>query len=677
VEENRKILFLASFFHDLGKIIEPKLHEERGRNIFENINLEISEIIYHHHRHDKKDFIDEKKKGDEHVIRVFRNIFREKYCKDRNIEHIFAHISSLIFSDRTISTLEHWGFYTAKTYISFNLSRDLFSIPEILREIDLDNIREIIKHVVVDMDKGLKDIMKCLFLGETDNEDLEKILKLLALTVKETRGPYNDVSLLAHSTLTAALTLPIYDVLNNIDNPPQINVVAITLDFDNYVVNVRRLFEHRGKIYELSGFYGDLITNIIERDIEMACRLFVPPVPFLINSIWKEKSTEELEFYNALGRIILLKSLIYLGTDETKTEKLLKIIEEGLREHDLYDVVTLKISKRSINTSNVFSKIPNNGFKLRKTTFHRELRNALRSTLFHVEEELLQGYGKEVITYTSSEKATRICEICHVREAICDYPYRLCERCKKIFDKYRRGILLDDVADEDSYIAILRLKFNGEKIIMGDIQTPIHKYASLRTAEIPVLWSIDRGLETISKILLRHILLHSELITRLEELERNGKVKAMYHVKARIEKNIDRIVRKYFGFIDIKYDDETYAGLLRKGEAVIEMFGIPENSIILDNIGSSVNVKLSKTGEGELETTLTLLSKRKVDAKDRIPLVIAYHDELVILMPASLSLYVPILFNKYYNVYPLTSFKLKIVPKTYPLYIAFKELRGG
>lgn len=301
------------------------------------------------------------------------------------------------------------------------------------------------------------------------------------------------------------------------------------------------------------------------------------------------------------------------------------------------------------------------------------------------------------VHYPLSIKATtfgfekRLCEVCNKREIRYSplssslhtkfFRYRCCERCYQIVRDVK-GAFLDDIADENDYIALLGWSLNSDEILFG--RGPVEGYdisimgymSPFRSPgenfKIALFWSFDRAFERISDLFSSYALIRRKFVNKLQELEEKNQISRKCHIEFSIkipEEVLKRLKEKGY-LVKVDTREKSYAASLDVKKSKLELIGIPQEEIeqILEEKFTVRILDPPQLLKQKFEPEV--LSEEKpemIEASERV--IIPYFDleKCFMLMPAKLTIYTFEII-KNHLIFPIKKIGLRIKKKDYPLY---------
>lgn len=678
-------LYLASLLHDIGKIASFHDHTERSIRILRNIlHQDTLDIIRFHEKRIKKKIKYKKPRK----LRIKLSDIEEELEIKKDL--LFP-ILSIQAGDKSASGLETTGLFKVGLLREYNSMIFPFLPMKLDIKIPLswENIRMALeRYEGRDIDL-IKDLLKMVIMGQ----DIENFVLMMSLTPKDTRPPYNDVSVLTHDFLTAILSNFFFKLIKRYenDNLPNIYLFKLSIDFSKYLRFISRTSEHAVKVAIISHFYDHFFSSLIDNDnFPLLYRLFIVPVIPKIKalSIWSRPRIWFDELLYSRIKSFLMQDLIFIQfEDEKYAEDFTNRIIETLTKEELIDIADISLdAEKLLGIEELDKLIQRDGETLiiDVSLFNQAIRKALISLLREKGTKLFLGPATNKFSgWSSIGRGKRICEFCGIRPATYEPPqssYRLCERCHNQRRKINvRGILLDDVSDEFGYIGLLRLIVDDKSLVLGSVvnEIPIHFLNLLNDVYIPAVWSLDRGIESSINVLLNHLFFINELHRRLESLLNRGILEHVYHVKTRvvIEKEL-----KSKTFVDVIINDQSYPAILspsKNNEYYLEIIGIHEKDLgeLIDSISPNKIITIQFKAHGE-ETAKIIHSIEKFEISSRrrlyVPELSSFR--ITVLMPAILLPYAIDTICEFYQLVPLRTVVSKVFGKKEPLYLALKDI---
>ena len=269
-------VFLAGFFHDLGKLVSFKNHaliwDPYGSELANIMVKRLPEIVLVGFCHDppkyrvKKDFF--KRKRDQTIVNIdsLRKIINDIFGLDA-VDDILHLIIAVRYADSLSSILETPALRTPSRFFikplisNLMLHKHLSIHYEDIFCLSLFNSYEELYY----------NILKVLWGIEAEKNEEEKfnmlckLIKYFATTPKETRMPYDHISLLSHSITTGVLACFIYDLIKAVVEKNEINAKYAFLGINSvdYLTNIIRLPYSKAKVEILIEVLLDYISRVI------------------------------------------------------------------------------------------------------------------------------------------------------------------------------------------------------------------------------------------------------------------------------------------------------------------------------------------------------------------------------------------------------------------------------
>lgn len=657
-----KKLALASLLHDLGKVHTLTRHERLGAKLLEVLAprddkhareewIEIIDLVKRHHDEWPgflKDGID---------------IENMKSLPQRTKTLLKA---SIIFGDRTSSKGEHEEERRLIRQIPFLIDPSLSS--ELCVDIDLQRLR-----LPSSIDENLKLFLSALLRPEELNE-LSDLIEIQAVIPKDTR--FNDLSLLAHHLTTVPLSSFAYKFLTG---HMRFFVLCVNFDFLDFLSKITRLPEYWGKLSVLSealvNFSESLNEGLLDNGQSIFNIAFMPSSiarAFFIELKMAEENVKE-RLLNATRVLSLSKLYMIIGEDEKEDIKTLlnDAYKRSFIAMDLADIAPLKLDYEIIDLSKYLTlqelqqalkdteAIPNDKhyWKLLSYYLSFELRSKilkLRGALT-LHEGLIQPLEGEI----------KLCEFCQMRPSnLAIGRLNLCNRCKMFYERGRgKGAFIDDVADEENYVALLAFEINHDQLLKGN---DFNNYYLSSGFNVP--WTIERALERLADIHIMGLRIWRELVRHIKEMIKYNPREKRFHITLFLAERAD-----LKGFVDVVIDDLSVSAFV--GGNKCELIGVPYKELdkVQDCLKEDKIVFIDGIG---VKVSHVEPMPKEVQAEDRVVPVAITRDVMVFLAPAAvIPSSLPSLLE-YIERYPMKLVRLEVIKAWEPLYVALMKMRS-
>ena len=252
-----------------------------------------------------------------------------------------------------------------------------------------------------------------------------------------------------------------------------------------------------------------------------------------------------------------------------------------------------------------------------------------------------------------------------------------------------KGVFLDDVADDDDYVALLGWSLDSNEILFGRSpigdNIPVMGYMSLfgnieENFRIALFWSFDRAFERISDLFSSYSLMRREFVNKLRELEENHQISRKYHVKCNIgipEEELKQLKKREY-LVKVDTREKSYAASLNVDRSELELIGVSEDKVdqILEE---KFIIRVSELSQPLIQKFEPKAIKEKqreaISSSERI--IMPYFDleKCFILMPAKLTIHI-FDFLKNHLIFPIKKVGIRIKKKDYPLYEMLLSLKN-
>jgi len=688
-------LYLASLLHDIGKLATFHKHAERSASLLKHVlNEKICTLIrYHDVRRGTKSSRgkeprkkNDKKKG---FVLTLTSEAIESLKEEGLSENDILMLLAIKAGDSSASGLETTGLYNVKITREYNSLFLPLLNKSLLTQLPI-SWSDVISWVENFRNKEI-DLIRCFLESILTGKDIPDLLLAMSVIPKETRFPYNDVSVLTHSLFTATLSGIFYRLIvgkkeNSVNN---LLLYRISFDFSKFLREIRRTSEHWNKVFILTEFYDALYHNLLTSDdtLRALYRIFLIPVLPKINALRKWNLLEVSISENLINLIKLFtfNNLVLIQfNNEEYTRFILNEIIDLLSRNNILDLIDLSVTYRELLGKDIIS-IDEEKISIYLTEFNSILRTEMWSLLKGNADHAFLEFSHNLISLShTTENSYRFCEFCGNLPASYYPPntrYILCERCYGKLKELRgkgidriRGVLLDDIADEFGYVGLLRIIIDSETIALGSQENtlPIEFIYKSDHLRVPALWNIDRGVESLQNILLLHAVFYNHLIKILELLSNQNIIEKVHHIRAKVLVD-EPINEATFG--DVYIGNKTYPAIIypsEKREKQLELIGIH-----LSELGELTKREFSakiSINTKELPCEIRIVNRYIISNEKRLYPLELSPQNLIVLMPAALLPFALKEISKFYHSVPIMSITSKIFKRKEPLYLILSEI---
>jgi len=591
-------IIIAALFHDIGKTIDIENHPNVP--LIKEFPSPIKQSIEKHH--------------DRNDPRLKLNISLEK-LNDKAKTDIYAFLLEiLVASDRISSAIEKAD-VSVKTAMG-NKKKLYLNYPLIVNplkgsvenketpKVDEQKLKDCIKEACSDFNGFIKKLLEDI-LTRNGKEEPSYFLSLLKNYPNDTRYPSNDTSLLSHTLTTMAIANFLYNA--SISQDYRLSCIVCEISADDWLSRISRTNEFNSKEKCLHESLTQVLRSLSEEVNISMHPLTTMMMPALIDgkefhvvTPWIFVMCESLreKFINIFGKVFL----------------------KVCQDRDLVDVLRFRLfsvtESGSVATPRTLLKnIVENGKKRLMALIKEAMREKGRSEYTYrlyspVEENLL---NLEMYKYDLTTKLgeMRLCEYCGRRPPeITDKKLGriACRRCQEIVGQ-KRGVLIDDISDDDRLIAIVGFKMNGlDDILFWERDGPRMALGNpFSIAGKSLDWFPGRMCERIHELCKIGERLKKILCRSLEELIQEGLVGNKYHANVSGE-IIDEITAKVMtnSFLEIEFNGITRACWLEHSDdkkVILNLFGLTDeykkeieacNKAILRNAEFETNLQIEK-----------------------------------------------------------------------------------
>ena len=585
-------LTLAAILHDITKIDGIPDHDKPKRYV--KIGLLSKE-------YEKKTKDSSKLIGDPDFIGAISATHHDK-IKSETLFDLKKKINSgeiirlrdfVAIADRTSAEIEKPETKEMKRiHVDLPLFADPISgkIYERIVDIDRLKLKKVLHDITQQPDRALHKLTMGL-LGE--DEEFDELIKALKYFPNDTRFPSNDTTLLSHSLSTAIIANIIYSMVST----ENYKVCAFIFDHsaNDWLTKVGRTTELKAKDSYIKEFLKDFLL-----ELSKSADADVHPITTMIAPSLIDKEG-----------IHIVNPWIFVMCESVKNkfeEVFTKTLSNVVKKYDVFDIFRFElfyVSGAELPADERLDEIKkllrNNLREIFKKVSHKRYDSRVALNLDVPDEN--KNY--------SSYSEQKLCEYCGFRVGIKDERNRICcERCRKVIGR-EKGVLIDDISDEDKLIAVVGFRIRElDKLLYQDMQIEFNGVFGRKIEWNPARMTERlRGLYNIGKEL------NKKFTSELNKCLENKLIEEKVHINIVceiFEEGVDSLVNTFgkFEFEDKKVS--CYIRNLDQNKVTLEIFGLPER------YSEKLRIGLDALLEGLKVRIIDIKGKQRVKVDERI-----------------------------------------------------------